>query len=149
MRHPLHAAVVGVALLLGGCASFGPRSSYVEAVTPADAPLLAADIAGFVSDRLPAASTTVALDEPAGELASDSLTPVLRDELRRIGFGVAGADQKAPGAHALRYLVTPLNAGVLVRLQFDRTTASRLWLRNSAGTLQAGSPFTVREDAAE
>ncbi|MCM8735488.1 conjugal transfer protein TrbH [Azospirillum sp. A1-3] len=149
MRHPLQAAAVGAMLLLGGCAGVGPRSSYVEAVTPADAPVLAADIAGFVAERLPAAATTLALDAPAGELASDSLTPVLRGELRRIGFGVADAGQKAPGALPLRYLVTPLNAGVLVRLQVDRTTASRLWLRNSAGTLQAGSPFTVREDAAE
>lgn len=149
MRHPLHAAAVGVALLLGGCVSFGARSSYVEAVTPADAPVLAADIARFVSGRLPAASTTVALDEPDGGPTGDSLTPVLRDELRRIGFGVADAGQKAPGAHALRYLVTPLDPGVLVRLQVDRTTASRLWLRNSAGRLQTGSPFTVREDAAE
>ena len=149
MRHPLHAALIGVMLLLGGCAGVGPRSSYVEAVTPADAPVLAADIAGFVAERLPAAATTMALDAPAGEMASDSLTPVLRGELRRIGFGVADAGQNAPGAHPLRYLVTPLDAGLLVRLQVDRTTASRLWLRNSAGALQAGSPFTVREDAAE
>ena len=145
MRHPLHAALIGAMLLLGGCAGVGPRSSYVEAVTPADAPVLAADIAGFVAERLPAAATTLALDAPAG----DSLTPVLRGELRRIGFGVADAGQNASGAHPLRYLVTPLDAGVLVRLHVDRTTASRLWLRNSAGTLQAGSPFTVREDAAE
>ncbi|HYF90218.1 conjugal transfer protein TrbH [Azospirillum sp.] len=149
MRPPLHAALIGAMLLLGGCAGVGPRSSYVEAVTPADAPVLVADIAGFVAERLPAAATTLALDAPAGAMSSDSLTPVLRGELRRIGFGVADAGQKAPGAHPLRYLVTPLDAGLLVRLQVDRTTASRLWLRNSAGTLQAGSPFTVREDAAE
>ncbi|MCM8739326.1 conjugal transfer protein TrbH [Azospirillum sp. A1-3] len=149
MRHPLHAALIGAMLLLGGCAGVGPRSSYVEAVTPADAPVLAADIAGFMAERLPAAATTLALDAPIADLVNDSLTPVLRGELRRIGFGVADAGQNAPGAHPLRYLVTPLNAGVLVRLQVDRTTASRLWLRNSAGTLQAGSPFTVRKDAAE
>lgn len=149
MRPPLHAALIGAMLLLGGCAGVGPRSSYVEAVAPADAPVLAADIAGFVAERLPAAATTLALDAPAGAMSNDSLTPVLRGELRRIGFGVADAGQQAPGAHPLRYLVTPLDAGLLVRLHVDRTTASRLWLRNSAGTLQAGSPFTVREDAAE
>ena len=99
--------------------------------------MLAADIAGFVVERLSATATTLSLDATVG----DSLTPLLRDKLRGIGFGVADAGQNASGAHPLRYLVTPLDARLLVRLQGDRTTASCLWLRNSAGTLQAGSPL--------
>jgi hypothetical protein len=49
-------------------------------------------------------------------------------------------------AHHLRYLVTSLDNGDLVRLTLDDATeGSRFFVRNTAGGLQSGGPFTVTQ----
>ena len=58
------------------------------------------------------------------------------------------AEGAAPaGAHTLRYWVTPLDAsGELGRLLIDgRETAARFFLRDTAGDLESGGPFTVMQ----
>jgi len=136
-----------LAALLTGC-SFGPNSSYVAQLQqPTDAQVLAKGIAAFVAMRLPAASSTVALDPTPSDQARNSLTPALASALRRRGFAVAENGQPvAASTHHLRYLVTPLDNGDLVRLTLDGATeGSRFFVRNSAGGLQSGGPFTVTQ----
>lgn len=136
-----------LAALLTGCA-FGPNNSYVAPLQqPADANVLANGMAAFVAMQLPAASSTVALDPTPSEQARNSLTPALASALRRRGFAVAEDGQTVPsGAHRLRYLVTPLDNGDLVRLTLDGATeGSRFFVRNSAGGLQSGGPFMVTQ----
>jgi len=140
-----------LAALLTGCA-FGPDSSYVAPLAqPADAQVLANGISAFVATRLPAASSTVALEPPPSDQADNSLTPALASALRHRGFAVAeGGQTLPPGAHHLRYLVTSLGEGNLVRLTLDGTSqGSRFFVRNSAGGLQSGGPFTVTQAEAE
>ena len=140
-----HFALPCLAALLTGCA-LGPDSSYVAQLQqPADAEILADGIADFVAMRLPAASTTVALDPTPSDQASNSLTPALIAVLRRRGFAVAEDGQAAPaGVHHLRYLVTSLDNGDLVRLTLDGAAeGSRFFARNTAGGLQSGGPFMV------
>lgn len=62
-------------------------------------------------------------------------------------FAIAdGKQADKAGIPHLRYLVTPLEDGLLVRLSIgDRTQATRFFARNSAGSLQAGGPFMVRQ----
>ena len=88
------------AALLAGCA-LEPGSSYVAQLQqPADAEILADGIAGFVAMRLPAASSTVALDPTRSDQARNSLTPALAAALRRRGFAVAEDGQMVPaGVH--------------------------------------------------
>jgi hypothetical protein len=150
MSCPMRAALpLLVAVSLGSCA-IGPDSSYVgELSAPGDARILAADMVEFVSAQLPAGSTTIALNPTPADQASNALTPAFTAALRRRGFALADDRQGgAPVAHHLRYWVTPLDNGDLVRLSIDdRTEASRFFVRNAHGGLQAGGPFVVRQNA--
>jgi hypothetical protein len=144
----------GLALLasasLISCA-IGPDSSYVgELSAPGDAQILAAGMAEFVSTQLPAGSSTIALDPTPADQAGNALTPAFAAALRQRGFAIADNRQQpaTTAAHHLRYWVTPLDNGDLVRLSIDdRTEASRFFVRNSRGGLQAGGPFMVRQNA--
>jgi hypothetical protein len=134
---------------LAACA-LSSGSSYVSQVdTLADAQVLAAGMVVFVAAQLPAASTAIELDPTPTDQAGNALTPAFVAALRDRGFAVADERQAgAPGTHHIRYLVTPLDNGDLVRVWIDdRAQASRLFVRNTAGGLQAGGPFMVRQMA--
>lgn len=146
LRRALSLAAVS---FLAACA-LGPGSSYVSQVnTPADAQVLAAGMVVFVAAQLPAASSTVVLDPTPSDQADNALTPAFVAALRDRGFAVAGERQASTsGTHHIRYLVTPLDNGDLVRLSVDDgAQASRFFARNSAGGLRAGGPFMVRQMA--
>ena len=132
---------------LAGCAN-GLGTSYVAPLAaPADAAVLAACITDFMASRLPPATTTLALDPLAPDQAGDALTPALTTALRERGFATVDAGGAAPpGARRVRYWITPMGTGNLVRLAIDEGAieGSRFFARNSAGRLQAGGPFTVR-----
>ena len=131
---------------LSACA-VGADTSYVTSISsPTDAKVVAASISSFMRTQLPAASTTLVLDPTPTEQASNALTPVLADSLRRQGFAVAVSAAPA-GSHTIRYWVTPMDAsGELVRLMIDgRKEASQFFVRNTAGNLQIGGPFTVSQ----
>jgi hypothetical protein len=139
-----------LAALLAGCA-LEPGSSYVAQLQqPADAEILADGIAGFVAIRLPAASSTVELDPTPSDQAGNSLTPALTAALRHRGFAVAEDRQPGSvGVHHLRYLVTSLDNGNLVRLTLDDgAEGSRFFVRNTTGELQPGGPFMVTQTEA-
>ena len=135
------------ALGLAGCAG-GLATSYVGPITtPADAEVLAAGITDFMASRLPVASTTLALDPLSSEQSGNMLTPALTAALRKRGFATVDAGSTAPpGAHPLRYWITPMSTGNLVRLAIDggATEGNRFFVRNSAGKRQPGGPFTIR-----
>ncbi len=134
-------------LLLAGCATSRPPGSYVSGVFESDAALLASAMVEYLGEQLPPASTTFLLQPPARDPLGNALTPALGSALRQAGFAVQEAAPGSPagsGVYALRYLISPLDAGVLVRLQYQQTEASRWYVRNSRGELQAASPFTVR-----
>jgi hypothetical protein len=115
--------------------------------SPTDAKVIATGISSFMQTQLPAASTTIVLDPTPSEQASNALTPRLADSLRQQGFAVAVTAAPTEGSHTLRYWVTPMDAsGELVRLMIDgRKTAAQFFLRNHAGDLETGGPFTVAQ----
>lgn len=137
------------AALLAACAgAAAPGGSYVAQLQQAaDAEVLANGMAEFVAARLPAASTTLALDPTPSAQEGNAVTPALAAALRHRGFAIAESGQPAPaGAHQLRYLVTPLDAGLLVRLSLDQSTeGARFFARDSAGALRSGGPTTVTQ----
>lgn len=134
------------AALLSACA-LDPNSSYVTQVQhPTDPFVLGHVVADFAALRLPARSA-IALDPTPEDQAGNAVTPALARALRERGFAVVEGNQPAPaGAHRLRYLVTPLDNGDLVRLTLDGSTqGARFLVRNTAGGLQSGGPFTMTQ----
>jgi hypothetical protein len=101
----------------------------------------------FVATQLPAAASTIVLDPTPSTQAGNALTPAFVAALRGRGFAVAeGRQAGPPGAHHIRYLVSPLDNGDLIRLSIDdRAEASRFFVRNTVGGLQTGGPFMVRQ----
>jgi hypothetical protein len=135
------------AISVSGCA-IGPNTSYVGTIgQPVDGEAVATAMAEFVSMSLPGAPGVLLLDPTPSDQASNALTPSFASALRRCGFTIGGGSQSLDGnAHRIRYLVTPLDSGVLARLTIDGTTeGSRFFARNSGGSLQPGGPFTVTQ----
>lgn len=138
-----------LALLVSACATTRPTMSYVAPeLAPSEATVLASDTASHLATPLPPAKSTVVLDPPANRSA-DVLTPVLLSALRAAGYGVIEADRqtgpKSAEGTPVRYLVSPLENGVLLRLQYLGTEATRFYTRTADGGVVASGPFIVRE----
>jgi hypothetical protein len=134
-------------VLLSACA-IGPNTSYVAPLRQsADAQVLADGMAEFVAMRLPKGTGPVILDPTPSDQVGNVLTTSLVVALRSRGLAVADDSQiMTAGAHHIRYLVTPLDNGDLVRVTIDANTeGSRFFVRNTAGALQSGGPFTVTQ----
>lgn len=141
-------ASLAAALLLSACATSRPTMSYVEpSVTATDSITLSREAVAYLADALPPARTTLVLDPPAAK-DQDHLTAALLPALRARGYGVTLADSEdrptGRAGVALRYLASPLDGGVLMRLQYQGTEASRYYPRGTNGLLLPGAPFTVR-----
>lgn len=151
MIRPLWLATVPVMACAVASCALGSGRSYVDQVeTPADARVLARDMASFVAGQIPAGSSAVILDPTPSGQAGNPLTPAFVAALRDRGFAVADAGQAhGPGTHRVRYLVTRLDNGALLRVTLDAgaAEASRFFVRNSAGRLRAGGPLAVRQIA--
>lgn len=129
-------------LLAAACAGPQAMTSYVSLGRQGDAWKTADTINSYVSAKLPAAHTTIAV-MPSG--AHDPIFPLLVRDLRSDGFAIA--DPKRPGgANRLAYQVSPFDGGELVRVSIDgRHQASRFLTRSATGNLMPGGPYTVRE----
>lgn len=141
-------ASLAAALFLGGCAALRPTMSYVEpSVTASDGQTLASDTVAYLSDPLPPARTIIVLDPPATK-DRDSLTSAMLPALRKRGYGIELINPKTGKASSagvpLRYIASPLDDGVLLRLQYQGIEASRFYSRGSNGLLLTDAPFTVR-----
>jgi len=139
-----------VTVTLAGCVSTRPGMSYVAPdITAADAALLAADAVEHLRVSLPPAHTTVVLEPPT---THDVVTPVLVERLRAAGYGLVlvepqgGRAEEAKTANGVkvRYLVSPMQHGVLLRLQYKDVEAARFYPRGSDGNLVQSVPFMVR-----
>ncbi|MFZ2316066.1 MAG: conjugal transfer protein TrbH [Gammaproteobacteria bacterium] len=135
---------------LCSCATTRPTQSYVDsAITTNDAQVLSRDTADYLANLLPPARTTLILDPP-GRMSHDSLTITMLAALRNRGYGVTIINSKSnlsgsEGVH-LRYLVSPLDGGVLLRLQYQDIESTRFYPRGTDCRILMGTPFMVRGD---
>jgi len=150
-----HLAIFAIlaASALTGCATLpGSSMSYVsdKITAPSEASVMAYDAAAYLVTVLPPASTTLVLDPPQST-QGNFLTPTLETALRSKGYAVSELNRHLspsapqPKGVQLRYLVSPLDSGVLLRLQYQGVEAARFYQRATDGALTLGAPFTVRE----
>lgn len=146
----LKCASLLVVLTLSACAAATrPTMSYVTpATTGNDARVMAADAAAFLVDQVPPGRATIVLDPPKS--GPDLLTAELSANLRARGYGLLVANPKTGplGGQGvpLRYTATPLNAGLVLRLQYLNHEAAKYYPRAAAGQVAAdAAPFVVRE----
>jgi hypothetical protein len=144
-------APMTIAVFLSACTVTRPTMSYVApGLSGDDAVTLATDAVEHLSGPFPPAKSTLLLDPPQNK-AGDVLTPALLARLRANGFGVIEANPKtkAPAVTdtLIRYLVSPLENGVVLRLQYQGVEATRFYPRGTNGALLPFAPFTVREAA--
>lgn len=122
--------------------------SYVEpSVSAIDAQTLAGDVVTYLADSLPPARTTLVLNPPAAnDKDQDALTEFMLSALSEWGYGILLFDPKTGAGMGvpLRYLVSPLDSGVLLRLQYQGGEVSRYYPRDTNGQLLPVVPFTVR-----
>lgn len=141
--------VIAAAIALSGCAAFPQFKqaekhallSYVAPeVTMMEAEAVALDMARFLALQLPAARTTIELD-PAHSMFHELLV----DELLAKGFGVieSGAETDSDPVH-VRYFVTVLDNGIVVRMRYQGKMAGRYFSRGDSG-LSFASAYAVRE----
>lgn len=139
---------------LAGCAPVRPSMSYVApTVTAHDAQVLAADAAQWLAGPLPPAQTTIVIEPPAAG-QTDVMTQAMTNHFRATGYGVVQAPPRPPKnaplpkGVTLRYLVSALNSGVLLRLQYQGAEATKYYARSARGALIEAGPFTVRQGGA-
>ena len=139
-----------LALALGACASnTRPSMSYVApTVTGSEARILAADATAFLADQVPPGRATFVLDPP--KAGPDLLTGELSANLRGRGYGVLVANPKTGPVSGqgvpLRYTATPLDSGLVLRLQYLNHDAAKYYSRTAPGQVAAdAAPFVVRE----
>lgn len=130
--------------LTSGCATFpqvfkqtSARSNYVAPeVNRDESEKIARDMARFLAGQLPPAKITLEID-PSGTSFHD----ILFNELVWRGFGVV--EHADADAIQLRYFVTILDTGIVVRMKYNQQVAGRFYNRK-AGQLLANA-YVVRE----
>ena len=129
------AALLALALALGGCAStasYDPVGSMAEGVQADDMDLLAGAAVEMVRKHAKAKSGTIGL-QSAGD---DVFTPRLVDGLSKAGYSVVDGDR-------LRYQVGPFGEHLMLRVSIDGTDASQIYGRDKKGKLAPIGPLSV------
>jgi hypothetical protein len=128
--------------ILAGCA-INPKRDANE-LTAADQGYVASQIASYVADALPVASSSVALSVPIAE-GADTPDPVAL-ALRERGFAVfdSGLPDSAAGSHALSYTASMLDSGLLILVTLDGQLTSRFYERDSTGQFSPVSAYSRR-----
>lgn len=142
-------------LTVSGCAALKDKleaiaernrgyGSYVAPeISRSDVDEITRDMSQFLMNQLPAAKTTLEL-----EPLKNPLHAKLLDQLARKGFGIVESKpQTEPQEIQLRYLVTHLDRGLLVRLRYQNKEASRFYDRTVDGRLSLNTSYTIREAA--
>ncbi len=137
--------------MLSGCAAIKehfagkPKAMHPNAtviklgIAESDSAAISNDMAQFLASQLPPAKTTLAVDR-----FKNPFHLKLRYALALRGFGIVNAEVPVPAVW-VRYYVTDMRGGYLVRLRYDNKIASRFYSRSADGSLSRFSRFTVSE----
>ena len=131
-------------LTIGGCTII-PDGSWVSGVEPQDGTVLARDMAAYIGTALPPGKSTIVLLPDNGPQPG-IVEPLLDQDLRRMGYAIAEAGSDAPDAIPVRLLVESEPAGTTLRLNIAQGEVTRVFRRNTAGSLQPAGPYVVRSE---
>lgn len=138
----LRALLIATTLALAGCAVPTKSDSWIEGnLSPADVQFLADAVVRVAKQRLPPASTTLVV-APAGTTSSP-LPEGIAEGLRKAGFALASSPQ-TDKAHPLRYVVTPFDGRMLLRVTVDTMTTAQLFAPDGKGQLAPASPQSTQ-----
>jgi len=130
----------GVTTALCGCVALPPdHLSVVQSTSFRDASRLTVTIADILNKSLNPPSTTLSV-RPISGPDPMGVTTLLDDSLRERGFALAPAGMDYPGAHVVRYSVTPIDGDVELSLDVDTANATCVFAHDPEGALtQVGS----------
>ncbi|MBC7907090.1 MAG: hypothetical protein H7Y60_10135 [Rhodospirillaceae bacterium] len=135
--------LIAATMALAGCASPSKTESWVEGnISVADAQSLADTVVRIAKQRLPPASSTITL-APTGTAASP-LPEMIADGLRTSGFALAPLEP-TDKAHQLRFMVSPFEGQMLLRVTVDSMTTAQIFAANANGQLVPVSPQSAQK----
>lgn len=145
----MRALTLLLCVLLASCAAVNPRASFVAGkLAASDADVLAAASAEHFRTVFPAAKSSIALETPAVGQERNAFAVSLDAELRRYGYAVSTNSPSSPApadAIRVRYVVSPLDSGLVLQLQYGGAEVARYFARDRSGVLVAASPYTLKE----
>lgn len=133
-------AVVGLA----GCTAPPANASFIAPMSPADAVVISNCVSSFMEMALPPARSTIVIAAESGN--DQRVVSLLSGDLRRAGFAVAGSAAGLDNAETVSLVVSPLDTGFIVVVNFGGQVASSYLNRGDNGALQLSSPFLARGD---
>ena len=143
----MRAASVGAILVLAGvagCAAPGPADSWVGGIQPSDAPVIARDMTAYLANAVPPGRALVSVSAPTTQDGA-LVEPVFETDLRQRGFALAPPGPVPPGAYVVRYLISPSDLGLTVRLDAGSAEATRIYGRSPEGVLTPLGPVVERQ----
>lgn len=147
MRLCNHLMASTVLLSLAGCASHSAdNTSHMTGTTFRDTSALTVFIADILANSLNPAQTTLRLLPYEGEDPYKAEI-LLTDTLRERGFALSPDGMVYPGAHVIRYSVSPVGQNLLLELDVDDTNATCLYGHDNDGTLLRVGSCTLRSGA--
>lgn len=128
---------------MAGCAmTGGHQGSWIEPLTVKEARGLASEVTKLLQERVPPAKTLLVV-EPAQRKARFEVE--LEAALHGAGYALALPNSEVQSGHRVRYRVSTLDGGILLRLELDDIEISRWYGLDEEGRLVAVTPFTIGE----
>ncbi|MCE2576666.1 toxin co-regulated pilus biosynthesis Q family protein [Komagataeibacter sp. FNDCR2] len=146
LRH--HVASLSVVAALSGCAGQAPdTTSHISGATFRDTSALTVFIADILANSMDARQSTIRLLPYSGADTSHAAI-LLSDTLRERGFALSPDGMRYPGAHDVRYAVSPVGQNLLLELDVDDADATCLYGHDGDGALQRVGSCTLRAGSA-
>lgn len=118
------------------------RDSHIDISEFRDISALTVFIADILAESLDAPKSTLRLAPFLGQDPAHAEI-LLTDTLRERGFGIAPDGMAYPGAHAVRYSVTPVGQNIMLALDVDDASATCLYDHAADGATQRVGQCTV------
>lgn len=125
-----------------GCADQSPSTSHVSGATFRDASALTVFIADILANSMDGPNSIIRLVQYDGPDPNHTEV-LLMDTLRERGFALSPDGMSYPGAHTVRYSVSPVGQNLLLELDADDAEATCLYGHNADGALERAGSCTV------
>jgi hypothetical protein len=120
-----------------------PHHSWIDPLPVAETAQLSEIVAQLVQTQIPDRRIPLILANPPQSQNDSTFIPNLTYALQQRGYTIAGNNALVPNAAWIRYRISTLNQGLLVRIKINAQEASRLYIRSNSGVLIAASPIST------